>query len=387
MPERSSALSRRPVSPAEVLILARHPRVVEAARAAAQRVSGMTPRLTDSAQEALVHLSRPGLPPRRVVLEPEAVGTAWTELLSTIDDPALTDAMVFVAAEGGQVPDGVAALPPEAAELERALAETAGRPRRIPLRSAEALAAGLDRGALLVRYQPVVDIASRRLVMVEALSRWRGSPMAHGPLSFLPQLERAGLSRALAVAVVSRAAQDFGTLAPDLGIKVAVNVSLEQLLQIDIKVWIARARQTGHMPPQNLSVELTEDMPVRDLSILRRAIGRLADEGIDVHLDDLTMDDGRLHLTRLPFSGIKLDKGLVMRLPEDGRARRFVQRVVDHADRHGQHVIAEGVAEERLWQAVASLGVHRAQGFWVGRPLPHSVLPAWRRSWAGGHRG
>ncbi len=387
MAERPLALAKRLEASGEVLILARHPLVIAAARAAAQRVSGQLPRHTDNALEALAHLSRPGLPPRRVMLEPAAMDPLWTELLSTIDDPSLTDAMVFVAAEGSTVPDGVAALPPEAAQLERALSGPRERQERSPPRSPEALAAGLDRGALLVRYQPVVDIATRRLVMVEALSRWRGSPMAHGPDSFVPQLERAGLSRALAVAVVSRSAQDFGTLAPRLGIRVSVNVSLDQLLQRDLPLWIARARATGGLPARALGVELTENMPVRDLSTLHRAIRHMNDAGQEVYLDDLTLDDGRLALTRLPFAGIKLDKGLVMSLPDSARARQFVLNVVRHADRAGQMVTAEGVADERLWHAVSSLGVHRAQGFWVGRPLPHAVLPAWRRSWAGSHRG
>ena len=379
-------MNRRAGSAGEVLVLARHPAIIAAATDVALRISGRSPHLLHNPREALAALSRPGLPPRRVMLEPAAVGGSWAELLSTLDDPSLTDATVFVAAGPEGVPDGVAVLPPEADRLAEALNTPLTRARRPP-HTPEALAAGLDRGALLVRYQPVVRIRDRRLVLVEALARWRGSPMVHGPDSFVPMVERAGLSRALAVAMVSGAAQDMGRLAGLLPIDVSVNISLDQLLRQDMASWIGRALRTGTLPPPRLSLELTETTDVHDLTALARAIRRIAAAGHQVFLDDLTIDDVRLRLMDLPFAGVKLDKALVARLPRDARARRFVREVMARANQAGQVVTAEGVADARLWKAVAGLGVHRAQGFWVGRPLPCSVLPSWARSWAASPRG
>lgn len=369
-------------SSGEILVLARHPLVVAAAIDAARRVSGREPRLISNGLDALQALSSPGLPPRRVLLEPAAAGSSWAALLSTLDDPALTDAMIFVAADATGVPDGVAVLPAEVASLEAALQALPRLSRRSLPTSAEALAAGLDRGALLVRYQPVVRIEDRRMVLVEALARWRGSPMMHGPDSFVPAVERAGLSRALAVAVVSQASRDIGALTESLGIGVSVNVSLDQLQRQDLGSWIARALNTGTLPARHLSLELTETTPVHDLSVVSRAVRRLAAKGFQVFLDDLSIDDERSALQRLPFAGVKLDKALVARLPDDARARRFVRGVVNTANRRGQVVTAEGVADARLWSIVAALGVHRAQGFWVGRPLPSQVLGGWQRSWS-----
>ena len=380
-------MTRRAGSATEVLVLARHPDIIAAATDVALRLSGRSPRLMGNPREALAALSQPGLPPRRVMLEPAAAGADWAALLSTLDDPALTDATVFVAAGPEGVPEGVAVLPPEAEGLARALSAPQTNTGRAPPRSAEALAAGLDRGALLVRYQPIVNIRDRRLVLVEALARWRGSPMVHGPDSFVPMVERAGLSRALAVAVVSRAAQDLGPLAGRLPIGVSVNVSLEQLLRPDLASWIGRALRTGSLAEHRLSLELTETTVVTDFAALARAVRRISQAGHGVYLDDLTIDDVRLALVELPFAGVKLDKALVARLPHDARARRFVCEVMAQANRTGQVVTAEGVSDARLWRAVAGLGVHRAQGFWVGRPLPYSVLPSWAQSWAASPRG
>jgi len=372
---------------AEILVLAKDPRVIAAATDAAIRISGRSPRLLANAREAITALTRPGVPPRRVMLETDAAGSSWAELLSTLDDPALTDATIFVAADQTDVPDGVAVLPAEAGMLEAALLAAPRQGRRPLPSSAEALAAGLDRGALLVRYQPVVRVKDRRPVLVEALARWRGSPMLYGPDSFVPAVERAGLSRALAVSVVSRAAQDIGGLAALGSLGVSVNVSLEQLQRPDLGSWIARALRTGSLAPAALSLELTETTPVRDFAMLRRAIHRVGEAGHSVSIDDLGLDDIRLKLMDLPFAGVKLDKALVSRLPHDARARRSVLDVVERANRRGQIVTAEGVSDARLWHAVAALGVHRAQGFWVGRPLPCSVLPGWARSWAASARG
>ncbi len=368
-------------SPHDVFVLARDPQVVAAAMDAVRGMAGAAPRLFGNPREALSALSRPGLPPQRILLEPAAAGASWSELLATLDDPGLTEAMVFVAARPGDAPEGIAVLPPESALLAEAIMRQPPPRPRPPPSSAAALAAGLDRGALLVRYQPVVRMADRRPVMLEALSRWRGTPLAHGPDSFIPQVERAGLGRPLAVAVVTRAAQDVGALQVALPVGVSVNVSLEQMLQRDLAVWLARALRTGTLPGHALSLELTENAPVSDRTALAAALRQLARAGHRVWMDDLARDDGRLPLMELPFAGVKLDKSLVGDAMRMSSARRFIRQVVARANVLGRSVTAEGVADSATWRQMAHLGVHRAQGFWVGRPLPWRALKAWSRSW------
>ncbi len=379
-------ISARRGSPAEVFVLARNPHVVSAASAAARHVSGLEPRLFANPREALAALSRPGLPPLRIMLEPAAAGASWAELLATLDDPGLTAAVLFVAASADQAPEGIAALSPETGELVAALGAGMRDRPQLPPRSAAALAAGLDRGALMLRYQPVVRIRDRKLVMLEALSRWRGTPVAHGPDSFIPALERAGLGRPLAVAVVTRAAQDIGALYATLPVGVSANIPLDQMLLPDLPSWLARALRTGALPPRALSLELTETAPVRDRSTLARALARMAATGHGVWLDDLKPGDGRMALLDLPFAGVKLDKSVVGEAPDSAAARRFIFQVVARAERHGRIVTAEGVASSAIWRQMAQLGVHRAQGFWVGRPLPWRALRSWARSWAAAPR-
>ena len=135
-----------------------------------------------------------------------------------------------------------------------------------------------------------------------------------------------------------------------------------------------------------MALELTETTPVLDLAELHRALVRLRDAGYRVLLDDVALGDGRARLHRLPFAGLKLDRSLVERLPFEAHTRQEVRRLVRPADFQGQAIIAEGVSDRRIWGALCDLGVHYAQGYAVGRPLPATALPGWWAGWRGGRR-
>ncbi len=364
----------------DVLVVARHPGIVAAAEAASLLVTGRAPVLCGSAEQAIAALSRPGLPPRRIVLEAALPGAAWPALLAALDDPRMTSALLVVGRRCPLLPAELPVLPPDAETLACALRAVA-RVTTGPCPSVKMLARGMVRGGLMVRYQPIVCLRTRRPVMVEALARWRGGPMHHGAESFVPLAERAGLAGQLAAAVVALAAREVPALA-GRSLPVAVNLPLQQLLQPGLPAALARGRR----PAGGLTLELTETTQVRDRAALARAIRRARAAGHGVALDDLAPRDGRLAQLRLPFSDVKLDRSVVAAAPGSAAARRFIVQVVRCAEASGQRVTAEGVASAVIWRAMAGLGVHRAQGFWVGRPLPGGALGPWARQWAAAAR-
>lgn len=244
-----------------------------------------------------------------------------------------------------------------------------------------ALAAGLRNGEVSVHYQPVVRVADRRPVMVEALARWHRPPVAVPPDRFVPLAESSGLARALSVLVANRAAAEVAPLWQAMRLRVSVNLPLEQLLAEDLVAWLQRAARAGGLRPGQLALELTETTVVRDRSALRRALLRLRAGGFRVLLDDLLLQDDREWLLGLPFGAFKLDRSLVERLPAEARARRRVRHLVQRANAAGQRVIAEGISDRRLWAVVRGLGVHHAQGYMIGRPMPAPALAAWCRRW------
>lgn len=253
--------------------------------------------------------------------------------------------------------------------------------------SAAALRDGLARGEIGVHYQPVVRLADRRPVMVEALARWNRPDAAVSPETFVPLAERAGLGRSLSVSVAGTAAVEIARLWPRLRLGVSINLPLEQLLQPDLQSWLGRALGRHGLRPRQVSLELTETTPVLDLAHLHRVLLRLRTAGYRVLLDDVALRDGRARLHRLPFAGLKLDRSLVERLPAEAHSRQEVRRLVKLAASQDQVVIAEGVSDRRIWGALCHLGVHYAQGYAVSRPLPATALPGWWAGWRSGRMG
>ncbi len=245
------------------------------------------------------------------------------------------------------------------------------------------LAAGLGNGEISVHYQPVVRLADRLPVMVEALARWHRLPEPVPPDRFVPLAESCGLAHALSVLVASRAAAELAPLRQRLRLSVSINLPLAQLLRPDLPAWLHRALRAGGLHAGLVALELTETTPVHDRSALRRALLRLRGAGHRVLLDDITLHDDRDWLFGLPFGAFKLDRSLVERLPGDAHARREVRRLVRMAKAAGKQVIAEGVSDRRLWQAVRGLGVHHAQGYLVSRPMPAEALARWHGRWRG----
>lgn len=380
-------LTASPQHPESVLVLARDPAVIAAAQAAARRLRRPPALVTGSGREALAHLAAPGNGPRHLVCDPAAAGASWPHLLATLSDPSARTILVLVSAAPGQGESGLRALPADSVRVEAALQQPAPQPGQLPQEAATALRDGLSNGEIAVRYQPMVRVADGRPVMVEALARWNRAPAPISPQAFVPLAESAGLVRALSVAVATRAAAELAPLWPRLRLGVSINLPLGLLLQPDLPAWLHRALKGSGLQPWQVVLELTESSEVRDSTTLRRAVLRLCRAGHAVLLDDITRQDGRDRLLDLPFAGFKLDRSLVEALPAEAHARREVRRLVRLAEAHGQTVIAEGVSDARLWAAVRSLGVHLAQGFGVGRPLPAVALPSWWARWRGRQPG
>jgi EAL domain-containing protein (putative c-di-GMP-specific phosphodiesterase class I) len=345
--------------------LARDPVPTAAALADPAR-AGLSPQLGGNGRDSLARPSGPdpgsNSAPARLLVDPASAGPARPRLLAGRAEPVTRPSM---APPGFAVPGLAGGAPPADG-------------------SAAALRDGLARGEIGVHYQPVVRLADRRPVMVEALARWHTPDTSVSPDTFVPLAESTGLGRSLSVSVAGTAAVDIARLWPRLRLGVSINLPLAQLLQPDLQSWLRRALGRRGLGPRQVALELTETTPVLDVTQLHRTLLRLKQAGYRVLLDDVALGDGRTRLHRLPFSGLKLDRSLVERLPFEAHGRQAVRRLVRAAEARGQAVIAEGVSDRRIWGALCDLGVHYAQGYAVGRPLPATALPGWWAGWRGG---
>ncbi|NKE47804.1 EAL domain-containing protein [Roseomonas frigidaquae] len=361
-----------------MLLLARDPHVIAATRDAVRRMAGPPPVLVSTSAEALSHMVGPGNAPSHLVVESGAGSSA---LLTAARDPFNGTDIIFVTRPGEAPSAGLRQVPAEGARLAAALSMVAPGVV-LPASDAAALAAGLDRGEITVRFQPMVRLTDRRPVMVEALARWERPGVALGANAFIPLAERAGLAAKLTATVAQRAMTDLAAQRGGHRIRLSFNIPLSDLVKPDLPIWLGLMAARVGLSPADILLELTESTQVRDRALLRRALHRLRLAGFGVLLDDLALDDGRRRLLDLPFAGVKLDRKLVIAMPEERRARAEVERIVRHARRNNMLVIAEGVTDTHIWRAVAAAGCDLAQGFGVGRPLPPAALPAWIAAWS-----
>jgi diguanylate cyclase (GGDEF)-like protein len=253
-----------------------------------------------------------------------------------------------------------------------------GSARRLGL--AADLRQALDNDELEVYFQPKVAIADRRLVGVECLARWEHP--AHGsvaPEDFVAVAEHTGLlgrlTEAVLIAGLRRARQwaDAGHPLP-----VAVNLSSRTLVDPEFPARVERLLAEQGVPPELLTLEVTEDGAVgesdRPLPVLRR----LAALGVRLAVDDFGTGYSSLsHLQRLPVQEVKIDKSFVQGMATDAGDLAIVRAVVDLARHFGLDVVAEGVESELTLNLLAEVGCGIGQGFLFSRPLPYERLEAW----------
>jgi EAL domain-containing protein (putative c-di-GMP-specific phosphodiesterase class I) len=234
------------------------------------------------------------------------------------------------------------------------------------------------------RYQPIVLMSNRRPVALEVLARLKHPVRGMLPPDrFVPQLEDAGLAALLTERISARAFTDLarpGLACGDL--RITLNFPLDVLLMPEALDCLEKQRSAAGISASRLTIELTESRPVDDLVTLGRSLERLRRLGYGVAIDDVGHAVPRLApLLELPFSTLKLDKGMVQQVETSSETREFLERTIQQARSHGLHVVAEGVETVALWHAMHAMGADSAQGFLVARPLPIAAVPIWRDAW------
>ena len=248
------------------------------------------------------------------------------------------------------------------------------------------LRAALKGAMIETRYQPIIRIADRRPIGLEALARLnhpeRGTLL---PDRFVPQIEDAGLSAELTGLVSARAFADLaGPFLAGRGLRMSVNFPLDVLLQPAALDRLEEHRTAAGLDAEQIVIELTESRPVDDIPILRRSLERLRGLGYGAAIDDVGPAVPRLApLLELPFTSLKLDKELVQQVNDSAKARTFLAETIVQAKAHGLTVVAEGVETDAIWEQMRGLGADHVQGFLAARPLPVAAVPIWWDAWAG----
>jgi EAL domain-containing protein (putative c-di-GMP-specific phosphodiesterase class I) len=238
-----------------------------------------------------------------------------------------------------------------------------------------ALEQAIAANQLVLHYQPIVSVADRALVAVEALVRWRHPTRGILPPSaFVPAIERAGLARELTLWVLREALMQSAVWRHDgEPISVGVNLSPENLRDAHFRRFLDTTLRAVGGPELLISeipaAMLTSPEQLESLSAMRG-------KGVRVAIDDVvTLVD----LASIPADGIKLGRALVQRLPTEPHALDEATTIVTAAKELGRTVTAVGIEDDLTWRRVVALGCDAAQGFHVSPALSTVALDRWRQ--------
>jgi diguanylate cyclase (GGDEF)-like protein len=247
---------------------------------------------------------------------------------------------------------------------------------------ASELSDAIERGELVVYYQPIVDAAGAGVPAVEALVRW--SHPTRGllpPAAFLPLAERTGAIGPLTEFVICEAvrqAHDWEQRGIELG--VACNLASVSASDDSLPATVAAALERYPLPPGRLTLELSEDTVINDPLRVGSVLERLHELGVRLSLDDFGTGQSSLaYLRRLPLDELKIDRSFVMSL-EERTDVSLVDAMIALARSFGLLTVAEGVEDESTARSLARLGCDLLQGFHYSRPVPPHELERWLAS-------
>jgi diguanylate cyclase (GGDEF)-like protein len=237
----------------------------------------------------------------------------------------------------------------------------------------------LDQNSLTLHYMPQVSLRTGRLTGVEALLRWTDQILGFVPPNAAVQAaETAGLIDRLSQWVITSAVQqcaEFQSIDPEF--TVSLNVSPSNLRERDLPLFIDRALRTWDVNSSNLVVEITESAMMSDPNAATEVLRELKSHGVRLSIDDFgTGYSSMYYLAQLPLDELKIDMSFVRTMLETPVNAKIVRSLIELAHNLELSVVAEGVENETIMNALANLNCDYAQGYHFGKAAPAADIAA-----------
>jgi len=241
-------------------------------------------------------------------------------------------------------------------------------------RAAQLLGAAA-RGELLAHYQPQIDLATGRIVAVEALARWIHPE--HGavpPEEFISAAEHAGVVGEVGDFMLDEGCHQLAQWrAQGLELELSVNVSPIQLATAQFAARLVALMMELSLDARFITLEVTESLPIEEMSTVVARLEVLRALGMGVSVDDFGIGFSSIEQLRdLPATELKIDQSLIQGEREATIA--FLQPALAEAKTQGLRIVAEGVETEEQLALARELGADRAQGYLIGRPMSAAYL-------------
>lgn len=242
----------------------------------------------------------------------------------------------------------------------------------------------IEKEEFMLFYQPQVDLATGKIVGMEALLRWEVSDLGMMPPSeFIPVAEESGLIVPLGEWVLRTAcAQNKKWQDNKLPtIPVSVNLSGRQFHHQDLVEKVQSALTLAKLDPQWLDLEITETYAMQDADFTLAILKELKRLGVHISLDDFGTGYSSLgHLKHFPIDTLKIDRSFVKDLATDPKEESIISAVIVLAHSLGMDVVAEGVETAAELTILRKHHCDRMQGYFFSRAVPAKDFGALLRS-------
>lgn len=228
-------------------------------------------------------------------------------------------------------------------------------------------------------YQPRMEIATNRLVAVEALLRWHNPELGWvSPTEFIPIAEETNLIIPIGEWILRHACwqnKQWQQEGIANSLRMSVNLSTCQFSQIDLIETIDRTLRHTGLDAAYLELEITESLLVKDIEQAIALLWQLKGKGISIALDDFGTGYSSLsYLQKLPINTLKIDRSFVSNIAVNPDDAAISKAIVALAHSLELNITAEGVETKEQLDYLQSQGCHEVQGYYFSQPLPGDRL-------------
>ncbi len=232
----------------------------------------------------------------------------------------------------------------------------------------------IERGELVLHYQPKVSVLTGRILGGEALIRWKHPSMGMvSPARFIPIAEETGLIVEIGRFVMAEACRQMRRWV-DMGlppVAISVNVSPAQFSRSSLLKDVKQILAATHVDPKTLVLEVTEGVLMSDIEAAVALLKSVRAMGVRLSVDDFGTGYSSLaYLRRLPLDELKVDRSFVMGLPGEKDSVAIARAIIAMAHALNLKTIAEGVEHENQLEVLRAAKCDEYQGFLFSKPVP-----------------